>query len=211
MQILSFENKNAIANYGRKAGFESFAEVNLGWAMDIMWMETYGKAFGGFATIPEKEGFLTLRTFPMSNNLERIPWTSVVDDYGDAVHAVLIAPEKYDRRSIWAISDYCSFQDVADAYNRVTGTLVARHIPETERLKAATPGKTKEVNGLRDYCHYTKGNSCNGKSTGDGLLAEMRQLKQVASVARGRGGDATTPQTIEGFIRAYDPGKQASV
>ncbi|KAJ5254806.1 hypothetical protein N7505_009957 [Penicillium chrysogenum] len=157
VSILSFDNKNAIANYGRKAGFEAFVEVNSGWAMDIFFMETYANAFGGFATIPDSEGFLSLRIFPMSNDPELIPWTSVRDDYGDAVHAVFLEPPKYANRIIWAISEVASFQDVVDAYNRLTGTQVARFVPQTEPLKASTPGKTKEVNGLRNYCHYLQG------------------------------------------------------
>ncbi|KAI8685238.1 NmrA domain-containing protein [Fusarium keratoplasticum] len=210
VSILSFDNKNAIANYGRAAGFEAFVEVNIGWAMDIFWMETYGKAFGGFATIPDREGFLTLKIFPMTNNPERIPWTSVRDDYGDAVHAVFLNPKKYDKKTIWAISDYTSFQDVADAYNRVTGTQVARSIPEHEPLKAATPGKTKEVNGLRNYCHFVKGNYCNNQPTDENLLKEVRELKKIVGKARRRGEGGQKLQTIEGFIRAYCPVKQAN-
>ena len=73
VSILSFSNKNAIAHYGRKAGFEVFVEVNAGWSMEIFFMETYGRAFGGFATIPDAEGFLSLKTFAMGNDPERIP------------------------------------------------------------------------------------------------------------------------------------------
>lgn len=201
VSILSFDNKNAIAHYGRKAGFESFVEVNIGWAMDICFMETYGKAFGGFATIPDSEGYLSLNIFPMTNNPERIPWTSVRDDYGDAVHAVFLDPPRYANRTIWAISDAIGFQQVVDTYNRLTGTNVARYVPQTEPLKAATPGKTKEVNGLRDYCHYMKGNYCNGAVTNDDLLEEMKTLKALASKARGRG--SIPVQTLEGFLRDH--------
>lgn len=205
VSILSFSNKNAIANYGRKTGgFEAFVEVNAGWAMDIFFMETYGKAFGGFATIPDAEGFLSLKTFAMGNEPERIPWSSVRDDYGDAVHAVFLDPSKYADRIIWAISEATSFQHVVDTYNRLTGTQVARFVPQTEPLKAATPGKTKEVNGLRNYCHYMKGNYCNGQVTDDRLLEEMKTLKALASKARGKKGHAYT-QTIEGFLRENTP------
>ncbi|PLN84632.1 NAD(P)-binding protein [Aspergillus taichungensis] len=205
VSILSFSNKNAIANYGRKAGFEAFVEVNAGWAMDIFFMETYGKAFGGFATIPDAEGFLSLKTFAMGNDPERIPWSSVRDDYGDAVHAVFLDPAKYADRIIWAISEAVSFQHVVDTYNRITGTQVARFVPQTEPLKAATPGKTKEVNGLRNYCHYMKGDYCNGQVTDDRLLEEMKTLKALASKARGKGHAST--QTIEGFLRENNPVK----
>ncbi|KAH6873445.1 hypothetical protein B0T10DRAFT_522540 [Thelonectria olida] len=206
VSIVSFDNKNAIANYGRKAGFATFAEVNIGWAMDIFWMETYGKAFGGFATIPDKEGFLTLRLFPMV----RQPWTSVRDDYGDIVHGVLLDPSKHDRNIVWALSDHTTFQDVVDAYNRVTGTQVARYVPELEPLKAATPGKTKEVNGLRNYCNYMQGRYCNGQVTNDDLLQEGRALKEKGARACGRTGKDLETQTIEGFIRAYCPVKASN-
>ncbi|KAK2796751.1 hypothetical protein FQN50_009432 [Emmonsiellopsis sp. PD_5] len=204
--IVSFDGKNAIANYGRKVGFESFVEVNIGWAIDIFWMEAYCKAFGGFATIPDKEGFLTLRLFPMRT----IPWTSVKDDYGDAVHAVLLSPEKYDNRTIWAVSEIMTFEDVANTYNRVTGTKTARYVPEHEPLKAATPGKTKEVNGLRNYCSYMKGDYCNGQRTDENLMTEIRELKAIGAKARGRSGAQAKTQTIEGFIRAHCPVKASS-
>ncbi|KAJ5920147.1 hypothetical protein N7516_011005 [Penicillium verrucosum] len=199
VSIVSFDNKNAIANYGRKAGFEAFVEVNSGWAMDILFMETYANAFGGFATIPDSEGFLSLKVFPMSNDTGLIPWTSVRDDYGDAVHAVFLEPSKYANRIIWAISEAASFQDVADTYNRLTGTQVARFVPQTEPLKASTPGKTKEVNGLRNYCHYMQGKYCNNQVTDNRLLGEMRELKALATKARGKGHAST--QSIDGFLR----------
>jgi hypothetical protein len=207
VQILSFDNKAAISDYGRKAGFKSFTEVNIGWAMDIFWMETYGRAFGGFATIPDKDGFLTLKIFPMSNNPERIPWTSVKDDYGDAVHGVFLDPQQWDGKIVWAISDITSFQNVVDSYNQYTGTKTARFVPEHQPLKAATPGKTKEVNGLRNYCHYMKGRYCNGQTTDDNLLKVARNLKALASEARGRSERDAQLQTVDGFIRMYCPVK----
>ncbi|KAJ6186916.1 hypothetical protein N7519_001824 [Penicillium mononematosum] len=209
VSILSFDNKNAIANYGRKAGFEAFVEVNSGWAMDILFMETYANAFGGFATIPDSEGFLSLKIFPVGNDPEMIPWTSVRDDYGDAVHAVLLEPSKYANRIIWAISEVAGFQDVVDTYNRLTGTQVARFVPQTEPLKASTPGKTKEVNGLRNYCHYMQGNYCNNQVTDDRLLGEMRALKAVAAKARGKG--YASPQSLDGFLRENAPVKLQSM
>lgn len=209
MSILSSDNKNAIANYGRRAGFNSSAEADIGWAMDTFWMDTYGKAFGGFTTISDKKGFLTLCTFPMTNDPERILWSSVCADYGDAVHGVFLRPERYDGRTVWVISNYCSLQDMTDAYNCANGTQVARHIPQHETLKAGTPGKTKEVNGLRNYCRYMRGNYWNCRPTDDDLFREMGELKRAASESRGRGG-ASNPRTTDGFICAYCPVRQAN-
>ena len=118
---------------------------------------------------------------------------------------MFLDPAKYADRIVWAISEAASFQHVVDTYNRVTGTQVARFVPQTEPLKAATPGKTKEVNGLRNYCHYMKGDYCNGLATDDRLLEKMKTLKALASKARGKGHALT--QTIEGFLRENSPVK----
>ncbi|KAJ5470985.1 hypothetical protein N7530_008342 [Penicillium desertorum] len=189
VSILSFDNKTAIANYGRKAGFEAFVEVNCGWAMDIFFMETLSE----FEDLSYGADSMDLRG----------------DDYGDAVHAVFLEPSKYANHIIWAISDVASFQDVVDTYNRLTGTQVARFVPQTEPLKASTPGKTKEVNGLRNYCHYVQGKYCNNQVTSGRLLREMRALKAVATEARGKGHAST--QSIDGFLRENAPVKLQSM
>ena len=87
-------------------------DPNFKWVMDIFWREAYKKAFGSFATNLDKEGSLILWTFPMSYSAERTLWSSVRDNLGDAMHGVLLDPGRYDERSVWAISEYTSFQDV---------------------------------------------------------------------------------------------------
>ena len=110
--ILSLGNKNTITNYGRKAGFGRLCRgehrVDDGYLLD----GGVRQYFGCFATNPDKEGSLTLGTFPMSNSAERIPWTSVRDNLGDAVNGLLLHPGRYDKRTVWAISKHPNFQDV---------------------------------------------------------------------------------------------------
>ncbi|KAB2574163.1 NmrA-like family domain-containing protein 1 [Lasiodiplodia theobromae] len=197
--ILSFDEKAEIAAYARQqqqAGlFESAATVTSGWALEIFWMRTYAEAFGGFAMVRDEEGFLTLHVPPMGNAPESVPWTAVEDDYGDAVHGVLLDPRRWDGRTVWAVSECRSFEEVTEAYNRVAGTREARYVVKEGALEAGTEGKTKEVNGLFDYCHYVKGEYCGGKPLDQ---EPMKLLKRMASVARGC--EKSDLQTAEGFM-----------
>lgn len=200
VSILSFANKGAISDYGRRAGFDSFANVNVGWMMENFWNQSYEQAFGGFARVKDQDGFLTIRLFAMGNDPESTPWTAVRDDYGDIVHGVFLEPEKWNGQVIWAISDPISFQEVVDTYNRVTGTNVARYVRQVERVQAPTPEKTAEVNGVRDWSHHVKGNYCDGKPVDQ---SNAKLLKAAASKARKRHGRQLELQTFEGFIREH--------
>lgn len=194
--ILSFDNKEAISEYAKTAGFQTATNVNLGWALEIFWLDTYVKAFGGLARQPDDEGFLTLKLPPMGNDPELVPWTAVEHDYGDAVHGVFVDPAPWAGKTVWAVSDPRSFQDLIDAYNKVSGSTRARYVSLHGRLVAATEGKTKEVNGLSDYCRWVKGNFCGGEPVD---LADMRVLKALGAEARGRSGKDAELQTVEGF------------
>lgn len=200
VSLVSFHSKGLISAYGREIGFKSFVNVNVGWMMENFWNPLYENSFGGFARVPDAEGFLTINLFAMSNDPESTPWTSVTDDYGDIAHGVFLNPEEWNGRVIWAISESCSFQEVVDTYNKLTASNSARYVLRTTPVIAATPGKTKEVNGVRNYSHYVKGNYC------DGLPVDQtpaRKLKTAASKARARQGAAAELQTFEGFIRDH--------
>lgn len=84
---------------------------------------------------------------------------------------------------------------MTEAYNRVAGTREARYVVKEGALEAGTEGKTKEVNGLFDYCHYVKGEYCDGKPLDQ---EPMKLLKRMASEARGR--EKSDLQTVEGFM-----------
>ncbi|KAF2653652.1 NAD(P)-binding protein [Lophiostoma macrostomum CBS 122681] len=191
--ILSFDNKAAISEYARHAGFRSVVDVNSAWAMEVFFMEVYGKAFGGFATVVDTDGYLTLKLPPMGGNPETTPWTSASDDYGDAVHGVFCDPEQWDGQTIWAVSQELSFQEVVDTYNDTI----------TEALSAATKGKTKEVNGLMGYCNFVKGHFCDGEPVDQ---SAMKKLKAMSAAAKGRGEDEAELQTVEQFLRRRTQG-----
>ncbi|KAI8670466.1 NmrA domain-containing protein [Fusarium keratoplasticum] len=194
--ILSFDNKETISDYAKAAGFKTTTNVNLGWVLEVFWLDTYVDAFGGLAKKPDEEGFLSLKVPPMGNDPEVVPWTAVEHDYGDAVLGVFIDPEPWADKTVWAISDPRSFQDLVDAYNKVSGTKRARRVIPEGALKTKTQGKTKEVNGLFGYCHWVKGNYCGNKPVD---LTDMKTLKALGAKARGRTGKDAELQTVEEF------------
>lgn len=194
--ILSFDNKEAISDYAKAAGFQTVTNVNLGWVLEVFWLPTYVDAFGGLAQRPDEGGFLSLKVPPMGNDPELVPWTAVEHDYGDAVLGVFMDPEPWAGKTVWAVSDPRSFQDLVDAYNEISGTKRARRVIPTGSLKTMTEGKTKEVNGLFGYCHWVKGNYCGNKPVD---LTDMKTLKALGAKARGRTGKDAELQTVEEF------------
>ncbi|KAH6873407.1 hypothetical protein B0T10DRAFT_588772 [Thelonectria olida] len=196
--ILSFDTKHFIFNYAKKAGFETATRVNAGWALENFEKELYRVAFGGFHTFPDDEGNLTLKVFPMGNDPEIVPWTAVRDDYGDQVHAVFLDPARYNGGTYWLLSDPQSFQALPDAYNKWSGIEKARYVPLTGRMTASTPGKTKEVNGLHDYCHWVKGNYLNGEPA---HLRDSIPLKRLGAEARGKTGQDLELMTVDRYYQ----------
>ncbi|CAH0051504.1 unnamed protein product [Clonostachys solani] len=193
-------HKNNISDYAKQAGFRTTVNVNVGWMMENFWNPAYEKAFGGFARLEDSEGSLTIHLFPMGNTPESTPFTSVRDDYGDIVHGVFVDPEPWDKQTVWAVSQPLSFQGFADAYNRVAGTTKARYLERTTPSEASTPEKTAEVNAIRTYAEFVKGNYCNGKPVDQ---APARELKKAGAAARNSPQEQQNLQTVEGFIRQH--------
>ncbi|KAK7701713.1 hypothetical protein SLS64_010161 [Diaporthe eres] len=58
---------------------------------------------GGFPFNQDGEGYVTL-LFPWWGGTDEIPFVSITEDFGDFVHGMLLAPEKYHGQFIQAIS-----------------------------------------------------------------------------------------------------------
>ncbi|TVY70062.1 NmrA-like family domain-containing protein 1 [Fusarium oxysporum f. sp. cubense] len=194
--ILSFDNKQVISEYAKTAGFKTTTDVNLGWVLEVFCLPTYIDAFGGLARGKDEEGFLSLKVPPMGNDPEVVPWTAVEHDYGDAVLGVFVDPEPWNGTTVWAVSHLCGFQELVDAYNKISGTKLARRVFPEGTIKTKAPEKSKEVNGLFGFCHYVKGNFCGGKPVD---LTNMNTLKAIGAKARGRRGNGAELQSIEDF------------
>ncbi|KAJ4252756.1 hypothetical protein NW762_010662 [Fusarium torreyae] len=200
VHITSFVQKNEISRYGQAAGFKAFVNVNVGWKMENFWDSVYEKPFGGFARVKDAEGYLTIKLFPFGDPPKPTPFTSIRDDYGDIVHGVFTDPGRWNTQTVWAVSHPATFQDVAETYNQVTGTDVARWVVPVDEVQAATPEKAKEVGGVKRYVELVNGHYCGGKATDQ---RDAIELKKKGAIARNRLSCSTELQTIEGFIRAY--------
>lgn len=193
-------HKNNIAEYARQAGFRSSVTVNVGWMMENFWNPAYEKAFGGFARLEDSEGYLTINLFAMGNTPESTPFTSVRDDYGDIVHGVFVDPEPWHQQTVWAVSQPLGFQGFAEAYNYVSGTAKARYVKRTTPNEASTPEKSKEVNAIRKYVEFVRGNYCNGKPVDQ---TAARELKKAGAAARNAPQEQQKLQTVERFITEH--------
>ncbi|KFA80083.1 hypothetical protein S40288_08202 [Stachybotrys chartarum IBT 40288] len=108
--VLAFD---ATSGYLFESGkFKSATIVSAGWFLENAFDPKYTAAFGGFAMIPDAEGYLTWETPRMSNTPESVPWLAVTDDYGDIVHGAFLDPEKWNRRYVHGVSTSSSFSEM---------------------------------------------------------------------------------------------------
>lgn len=78
-------------------------------------MDPMVEIFGGFPSVPDADGFLTLK-FPTIGGSGKMSWIGIERDYGDIVHAVLLAPEVYDKKQVEAISCVASFDEMVATF-----------------------------------------------------------------------------------------------
>ncbi|KOS42295.1 hypothetical protein ACN38_g6804 [Penicillium nordicum] len=117
------EMKSEIERYAVNTGyFETFCPVYAGFYMELFASKDMARVFGGFPFFPDENGVTTLCT-PRWGTEKDMPagWISVNEDFGDIVHGVLTEPEKYHKKGVEALSDACSFPDVASCFQSVTG------------------------------------------------------------------------------------------
>lgn len=66
----------------------------------------------------DSEGYLTMKTPPMGNDPESVPWLAAADDYGDIVHGVLLDPPKWNGKRVDAVSESLGFAGLAAAFQK---------------------------------------------------------------------------------------------
>ncbi|KAJ5612595.1 NmrA family protein [Penicillium lagena] len=117
------EMKSKIEKYAMDTGFfETVCPVFAGFYMELFASKEMAPVFGGFPYFSDEEGFLTLSTPRWGTETDMpVGWIAVKEDFGDIVHGVLLAPEKYHKKIVPALSDPSSFPEVARTFQSVTG------------------------------------------------------------------------------------------
>lgn len=72
---------------------------------------------GGFPFVADDEGYLTLRV-PRWGGNDEIPFISIIEDYGDLVHGVFLAPEKYNGRLLQGISSSATPEQLVSDFQK---------------------------------------------------------------------------------------------
>lgn len=122
--------KSEIERYAVNTGyFETFCPVYAGFYMELFASKDMARVFGGFPFFPDENGVTTLCT-PRWGTKKDMPagWIAVNEDFGDIVHGVLTEPEKYHKKGVEALSDACSFPDVASCFQSGVSYLIPTYL-----------------------------------------------------------------------------------
>ncbi|PLB37646.1 NmrA/HSCARG family protein [Aspergillus candidus] len=180
------EMKSRVEKYAIGTGyFKSVCPVYAGWYMELFNNTDFARVFGGFPKFPDDEGYLTLSTPRWGAKTDMpVPWVAVEKDFGDIVHGVLLAPERYNGKVIPALSDASSFPQVVDAFQSATGKNV-RYVRQAkwDMFGAGIP----ELEDQRRLFHF--GELTNGKYFGDEPTSTTvpAHLKAEAAKAKDKG------------------------
>lgn len=101
-----------------QSGLETATVVSAGWFLENATDPKYTYAFGGFATTPDADGYLTYRVPAMGDDPESVPWLAARDDYGDFVHGVFLDPHRWDHQRIHGVSDSASFAELTAKFQK---------------------------------------------------------------------------------------------
>ncbi|EGY21070.1 uncharacterized protein VDAG_02594 [Verticillium dahliae VdLs.17] len=194
----AFDEKHAIGQYGRSKSFVSFTDVSPGWYMETFLWPDIAPIFGGWPFEADDEGYLTFSCPRWGGSNDAVPLIAVAADYGDIVHGVLLAPERWHGQLVQGISQSQALESVIPDYKKVTGKK-ARFRFMDSWADVQTYGMTALVTVQRmfGFCQQS-GGLYYGVPNDTAAAAE---LKRVAAAAQGKAGEDAELMTLERFFR----------
>ncbi|KAF7542925.1 hypothetical protein G7Z17_g11162 [Cylindrodendrum hubeiense] len=196
----AFDEKHEIGEYAKSKGV--FATVNIvspGWYMENHLIKEIAPVMGGFPFDADEEGYLTLKV-PRWGGNEEIPFISIIEDYGDIVHGVFLAPEKYNGRLVQAISASETTDKFVSDFQKVTGQkarFVA--IEDWKSMETYGVGAFDTVKYMFGFCQHSGGLYYGASND----VVTAGELKARAAEARGESGDQTKLISLENFVVKY--------
>ena len=91
--------------------------ASAGWYFENFLNQELAPIFGGFPYVPSEDGTLVFRV-PKWGGKEDVPFIAMGDDFGDIVHGIFLAPEKWNGKLVQCVSDIESFDDIAASFER---------------------------------------------------------------------------------------------
>jgi hypothetical protein len=183
-QRLFHPDKNKTLKYARESGkFANVISCDCGYYAEGYLSPEMASLFGGFPFTPDEEDYLTFSIPRWGNNPERVPFTAVADDYGHIVHGILLDPAKYNGTLVQAVSDIKSFQEVVDAFVKVTGKKARlQYLPSAESFETFNSKGLEDVRDMFRFLQIVSGRYYDGAET---ELETAKQLKASAFEAMG--------------------------
>ena len=181
-------------------------------------VEEVAPLVGGFPFTADEEGYLTLHT-PRWGGNNQIPFISIIEDYGDLVHGVFLAPEKYNGRLIQGISASETPETLVSVFEKSTTTLScscprnpltvativtgqkARFVPIEDWKTMETYGEKsfETVKYMFGFCQHSGGLYYGVPND----LVTSGELKAKAAEAKGESVDKADLTSLEGFVTKY--------
>ncbi|KAF7549588.1 hypothetical protein G7046_g8289 [Stylonectria norvegica] len=196
----AFDEKHDVSEYAKsKEAFETVTIVSPGWYMENHLVEELAPLMGGFPFAADEESYLTLSVPRWGGNNE-MPFVSIIDDYGDIVHGVFLAPEQYNGRLIQGISTSSTPEALVSAFEKVTGAK-ARFVPVEDWKTMETYGdkSIETVKSMFGFCQHSGGLYYGVPND----VAVSGKLKANAAAAKGEDGDKVALTTLEAFVTKY--------
>ncbi|KAH7148454.1 hypothetical protein EDB81DRAFT_463608 [Dactylonectria macrodidyma] len=196
----AFEDKHEVGEFAKsKDVFETVNIVSPGWYMENHLVEEVAPAMGGFPFVTDEEGYLTLHV-PRWGGNEEIPFISIIEDYGDLVHGVFLAPEKYSGRLVQGISDSRTADHLVSGFQKATGQK-ARFVPieDWKTMETYGVGAFETVKNMFGFCQHSGGLYYGVPND----VVTAGELKARAAEAKGVSGNEVKLTTLEAFIAKY--------
>ncbi|KAK7397518.1 hypothetical protein QQX98_013113 [Neonectria punicea] len=196
----AFEDKHDVGEYAKSKGvFETVNIVSPGWYMENHLIEEMAPIMGGFPFVADEEGYLTLHV-PRWGGNEEIPFVSIIEDYGDLVHGVFLAPKKYNGRLVQGISSSATAEQFVSDFQKVTDQK-ARFVPVEDWKAMETYGMAalETVKYMFGFCQHSGGLYYGVPND----VVTSGELKSRAAEAKGQSGDQAKLTSLESFIAKY--------
>ena len=199
--IFSTDKSKILKHAKSRVEFTNVISVDCGHYLEAFLWEEFVPAIGGFPLIPDEEGYLTISVPKWGNDPEQLPLTAVADDYGHIVHGVLLNPAKFNGKLVQAVSDIRSYQEIADAFEKVTGKKSrVKYLESGEAFPTYGNPALEDVRDMFRFVQRVQGRYFDGQET---EMDTARALKADASMAMGVPEDYTLTTPEECFQKHF--------